>query len=120
MADEFKLPDIGEGLAEGEIVKWLVGVGDTVTEDQPLVEVMTDKATVEIPSPRAGTVEQLTAAEGDIIEIGTTILVFAGDGGAVAAESGPDSAPQPEAAPAQVTPDQVPGIVEACIKDARR
>ncbi len=91
MADDFKLPDIGEGLAEGEIVKWLVGVGDTVAEDQPLVEVMTDKATVEIPSPRAGTVAALTASEGEIIAIGTTILVF-GEGGAgeaaVAAESG--------------------------------
>lgn len=81
MSDEFKLPDIGEGLAEGEIVKWLVAVGDTVDEDQPLVEVMTDKATVEIPSPRAGTVVELRAAEGDVIEIGTTILVF-GEGGA--------------------------------------
>ena len=58
MSDEFKLPDIGEGLAEGEIVKWLVAVGDTVDEDQPLVEVMTDKATVEIPSPRGGTVAE--------------------------------------------------------------
>ncbi|MFT7619065.1 MAG: pyruvate/2-oxoglutarate dehydrogenase complex dihydrolipoamide acyltransferase (E2) component, partial [Planctomycetota bacterium] len=55
MAFEFKLPDLGEGVAEGEIVEWKVAVGDTVTEDQPLVEVMTDKATVEIPSPRAGT-----------------------------------------------------------------
>lgn len=93
MADEFKLPDIGEGLAEGEIVKWLVAEGDSVAEDQPLVEVMTDKATVEIPSPRAGTVERLVASEGDIVKIGTTILVFGGgdgrparaDGGAVAA-----------------------------------
>ncbi|HJO29480.1 MAG TPA: dihydrolipoamide acetyltransferase family protein [Acidobacteriota bacterium] len=79
MSDEFKLPDIGEGLAEGEIVKWLVAVGDTVDEDQPLVEVMTDKATVEIPSPRAGTVAKLNAAEGDVVQIGTTILLF-GDG----------------------------------------
>ena len=62
MSDEFKLPDIGEGLAEGEIVKWLVAVGDTVNEDQPLLEVMTDKATVEIPSPRAGTVARLNVA----------------------------------------------------------
>ena len=90
MSDEFKLPDIGEGLAEGEIVKWLVAVGDTVVEDQPLVEVMTDKATVEIPSPRGGTVEALRAAEGDIVEIGTTILVF-GDGG-TAATTGGDAA----------------------------
>ena len=56
MAFEFKLPDIGEGLTEGEIVKWLVKEGDVVAEDQPMVEVMTDKATVEITVPRAGTI----------------------------------------------------------------
>ena len=56
MALEFKLPDVGEGVAEGEIVKWLVKVGDVVKEHQPIVEVMTDKATVEIPSPAAGTI----------------------------------------------------------------
>ena len=88
MSDEFKLPDIGEGLAEGEIVKWLVAVGDAVEEDQPLVEVMTDKATVEIPSPRAGTIARITAAEGDIVEIGTTILVFGnGDGDQASTET---------------------------------
>ena len=101
MSDEFKLPDIGEGLAEGEIVKWLVAVGDTIDEDQPLVEVMTDKATVEIPSPRAGTVVELRAAEGDIVEIGTTILVF-GEGGAAAV----DSAGEP-AETAEVTPEDL-------------
>src|SRR5690606_6468845 len=52
---DFKLPDIGEGIAEGEIVKWLVAEGDTVEEHQPVVEVMTDKATVELPAPAAGT-----------------------------------------------------------------
>jgi pyruvate dehydrogenase E2 component (dihydrolipoamide acetyltransferase) len=87
MSDEFKLPDIGEGLAEGEIVKWLVGVGDTVNEDQPLVEVMTDKATVEIPSPRAGKVARLNVAEGDVVQIGTTILLFSDGLNAVANEA---------------------------------
>ena len=53
---DVRLPDIGEGVAEGEIVRWLVKAGDPVTEEQPLVEVMTDKATVEIPSPRTGTI----------------------------------------------------------------
>jgi pyruvate dehydrogenase E2 component (dihydrolipoamide acetyltransferase) len=99
MSDEFKLPDIGEGLAEGEIVKWLVAVGDTVVEDQPLVEVMTDKATVEVPSPRGGTVEALPVAEGEIVEIGTTILVF-GDGGA--------AAPAAAAAPVDEAPAELP------------
>ena len=56
MALEFRLPDIGEGVVEGEIIKWLVNEGDTLREDQPMVEVMTDKATVEIPSPKAGRV----------------------------------------------------------------
>ena len=59
---EVKLPDIGEGVAEGEIVRWLVKSGDAVKEDQPLVEVMTDKATVEIPSPRTGTIEAILVA----------------------------------------------------------
>jgi pyruvate dehydrogenase E2 component (dihydrolipoamide acetyltransferase) len=82
MALEFKLPDIGEGIAEGEIVKWLVQPGDQVDEHQPLVEVMTDKATVEIPAPRAGTISELKAAEGDVVPVGTVIFVLdsAGDG----------------------------------------
>ena len=58
---EFKLPDVGEGIAEGEIVKWLVSVGDSVDEHQPVVEVMTDKATVEVPAPQAGTITELRA-----------------------------------------------------------
>ena len=58
MAYEFKLPDIGEGLTEGEVVKWLVKVGDKVVDDQPMVEVMTDKATVEITAPTAGTIAE--------------------------------------------------------------
>jgi len=74
VAYQFKLPDIGEGVAEAEIVKWLVQVGDTVTEDQPLVEVLTDKATVEIPSPRAGRVSSLGGAEGATIPVGSVLL----------------------------------------------
>ena len=64
MPFEFKLPDLGEGVAEGEVVRWLVREGDMVAEDQPLAEVLTDKATVEIPSPRAGRVTRLGASEG--------------------------------------------------------
>src|SRR5207253_8036519 len=64
MALEFKLPDVGEGVAEGEIVKWLVKVGDGVKEHQAIVEVMTDKATVEIPAPAAGKITAIKAKEG--------------------------------------------------------
>ena len=77
MAIEFKLPDIGEGLADGEIIKWLVSEGDQVEEDQPLVEVLTDKATVEIPSPHDGRILKLCAGEGDVVAIGAAILLFA-------------------------------------------
>src|SRR4051812_49721545 len=66
---EFKLPDIGEGVVEGEIVKWLVKEGDQVAEDQPLVEVMTDKATVQIPSPRRGKVVRTHGKEGEIAKV---------------------------------------------------
>jgi pyruvate dehydrogenase E2 component (dihydrolipoamide acetyltransferase) len=79
MAYEFKLPDIGEGVVEGEIVRWLVATGDKVDEDQPMVEVMTDKATVEIPSPVKGTVTKTVGGEGDIIAVGDTLVVI--DGG---------------------------------------
>ena len=75
MAYDVKLPDIGEGVAEGEIVRWLVKAGDAVREDQPLVEVMTDKASVEIPSPRTGTIEAIHAEEGAVVPVGTVIVV---------------------------------------------
>jgi pyruvate dehydrogenase E2 component (dihydrolipoyllysine-residue acetyltransferase) len=74
MGFEVKLPDIGEGVAEGEIVRWLVKAGDTVKEDQPLVEVMTDKANVEIPSPRAGTIAALHVEEGAVVPVGTVLV----------------------------------------------
>ena len=81
MALDFKLPDIGEGIAEGEIVKWLVKLGDSVAEHQPVVEVMTDKATVEIPAPQAGRILELRAKEGDIVPVGSVLFVLGGDGG---------------------------------------
>ena len=80
MAFEFKLPDIGEGVVEGEIVQWLVKEGDQVKEDQPLVEVMTDKATVEIPSPVAGKVEKCIGSEGDTVDVGATLVVIGVEG----------------------------------------
>jgi pyruvate dehydrogenase E2 component (dihydrolipoamide acetyltransferase) len=76
VAFEFKLPDIGEGVAEAEIVKWLVAAGDVVVEDQPLVEVLTDKATVEIPSPRAGRIARLGAVEGATLPVGSVLVTI--------------------------------------------
>lgn len=73
---DFKLPDIGEGVMEGEIVKWLVSPGDAVDEDQPMVEVMTDKATVTITSPKSGKVLELGGAEGAVIPVHSTLVVL--------------------------------------------
>ncbi|MXR40247.1 2-oxo acid dehydrogenase subunit E2 [Halobaculum sp. WSA2] len=73
---EFKLPDVGEGVAEGELVNWLVAPGDTVTEDQPVAEVETDKALVEVPSPYNGTVKQLHAEEGQMVPVGDVIVTY--------------------------------------------
>lgn len=109
MAFEVKLPDIGEGVAEGEIVRWLVRAGDAVREDQPLVEVMTDKASVEIPSPRTGTIAGLHAEEGQMVPVGTVIVTIAVEGvaaGAPAAAAAPAhaSAAAPAAAVASAAP----------------
>lgn len=86
MAYEFKFPDVGEGIQEGEIVKWRVKVGDVVKEDQPLVEMETAKAIVEIPSPKAGKILATFGKEGDTVKVGAT-LVSIDDG--VTSKSGP-------------------------------
>ncbi|MFQ5552121.1 MAG: dihydrolipoamide acetyltransferase family protein [Thermoplasmata archaeon] len=80
MAQEFKMPDIGEGLTEGEIGKWLVEEGQAIKENDPLVEVLTEKVNVEIPSPYTGTVLELLAEEGDIVDVGTAIVVIGAKG----------------------------------------
>jgi len=80
VAYEFKLPDLGEGLTEGEVARWLVSEGDEIAEDQPLVEIQTDKTTVEIPSPAAGKVAQILVEEGSIVPVGTILVVIGEDG----------------------------------------
>jgi pyruvate dehydrogenase E2 component (dihydrolipoamide acetyltransferase) len=80
MAYSFKLPDLGEGLTEGEIARWLVAEGQEIGEDDPLVEIQTDKTTVEIPSPAAGIVAQILVAEGEIVPVGTVLVVIGADG----------------------------------------
>ncbi|BDG62283.1 dihydrolipoamide acetyltransferase family protein [Caldinitratiruptor microaerophilus] len=93
MAYEFRLPDVGEGLHEAEIVRWLVKEGDMVAEDQPLVEVQTDKVTTEIPSPVAGRVVRLAGQPGDVVEVGSVIVVLEPVGAAApAAEPAPGAA----------------------------
>ena len=86
MAYEFKLPDLGEGLTEGEVSRWLVSEGDDVAEDQPLVEIQTDKTTVEIPSPAAGKVAQILVEEGAVVPVGTILVVIGEDGAAPVAK----------------------------------
>jgi pyruvate dehydrogenase E2 component (dihydrolipoamide acetyltransferase) len=85
MAYEFKFPDIGEGLTEGEIVRWLVKEGDEVKEGQPLVEVETDKALAEIPSPKTGVILKILAKEKEIVKVGQVIVVFGEKGESLAA-----------------------------------
>jgi pyruvate dehydrogenase E2 component (dihydrolipoamide acetyltransferase) len=79
MAYEFKLPDLGEGLTEGEIARWLVSEGQDIAEDDPLVEIQTDKTTVEIPSPAGGTVTSILVEEGKVVPVGTVLVVIGGE-----------------------------------------
>jgi pyruvate dehydrogenase E2 component (dihydrolipoamide acetyltransferase) len=99
VAYEFKLPDLGEGLTEGEIARWLVAEGQELAEDDPLVEIATDKTTVEIPSPAAGTVTKILVAEGEVVPVGTVLVVIGGDGTDAPVPSAP--AAQAAAAPAR-------------------
>jgi pyruvate dehydrogenase E2 component (dihydrolipoamide acetyltransferase) len=113
---EFKLPDIGEGVHEGEITKWLVKPGQSISADQPMVEVMTDKATVEIPSPVTGTVGDLMAKEGQTIEVGKVLLTINENGKGAAKETAPPKPPpskspepkEPPSAPKAAAPSQAP------------
>ena len=94
MPYELKLPDLGEGLTEGEVARWLVSEGEEVAEDDPLVEIQTDKTTVEIPSPAAGKVTQILVEEGKVVAVGTVLVVIGGDGSAPAPPPTPSAAPQ--------------------------
>jgi len=104
MTYQFKLPDIGEGVAEGEILKWMANVGDQINEDQPLVEIMTDKVNVQIPAPRTGKVLQILAKEGDVAKVGQTIMII--DDGTGAQPVGGPTAPEPAQPAAPPQPQQ--------------
>lgn len=116
---EFKLPDIGEGIAEAEIVAWHVKIGDTITEDQQIADMMTDKATVEMESPVAGKVVQLAGEVGDQIPIGSVLAVIETEGADAPAEAAP--APAAEEVPmadgaAEPTPAQAEEIPTAAVE----
>ena len=100
MAFNFYMPDIGEGVVEGEIVTWKVKEGDRVKLDQPLVEVMTDKATVELPSPRAGTIVKIHFKDGQICPVGQVLVVIEEDSAKPATAEARDAAPAAPARPA--------------------
>jgi len=102
VAYEFKLPDLGEGLTEGEIARWLVQEGQEIAEDEPLVEIQTDKTTVEIPSPAAGKVARIMVAEGEVVPVGTVLVVIGEDGAAPI---------EPAPSVADTTRGQTPGPV---------
>ena len=114
----FKLPDIGEGVVEGEVVQWHVSVGDSVSEDDPIVDVMTDKATVTIPSPVSGVISSLSGDVGDMIAVGSSLMEIDSDGEGTgqeeeeteerAAVSDPAPSQVPEPAPAPEAPKPAP------------
>ena len=117
---EFKLPDLGEGIHEGELLKWHVAVGDTIREDEPLVDVETDKAAVTIPSPRGGKIAALNGGVGDTLTVGSVIAVIDDGSGGAAARApatkpaaaapapAPKPAPQPAPAPVAAKPGPAP------------
>jgi pyruvate dehydrogenase E2 component (dihydrolipoamide acetyltransferase) len=96
---DFKLPDLGEGVTEAEIDKWLVKEGDVVEEDDLLVEVITDKATAEIPSPFAGTVSRIYASEGDVVPVGTVLITIGEGSDERTTDVDAPAAPSPDAPP---------------------
>lgn len=111
MAFEFKLPDVGEGLHEAELLKWLVKEGDYVREDQPIMEVQTDKAAVEITSPTSGKVARLGGKVGEVLHVGNVVVVFdGGTAGTVPGEKAAEAAVA-VATPAHTTPKAEAGLV---------
>jgi pyruvate dehydrogenase E2 component (dihydrolipoamide acetyltransferase) len=93
MTRSFKLPDLGEGIHEGEVIAVLVKVGDAVEEGDPILEVETDKASVEIPSPFTGTVKEIMVKPGDVVKVGNLMMTFSDDAVGVRKEEKPGQEP---------------------------
>ena len=120
MAYEFKLPDLGEGLTEGEIARWLVTEGQEIGEDDPLVEIQTDKTTVEIPSPAAGKVARILVAEGETVAVGTVLVVIGEDGAVSAGDVQPRAEETPQQQAAVDVPAVSPGLAPGHVPEGRR
>ena len=126
----FKLPDIGEGVVEGEVVQWHVSVGDSVSEDDPIVDVMTDKATVTIPSPVSGVISSLSGDVGDMIAVGSSLMEIdsEGEGGSPSAEdteerepvSDSDPPKAPEYAPSEIQTHTVRVLASPAVRKRAR
>ncbi|MXR51873.1 2-oxo acid dehydrogenase subunit E2 [Halovenus sp. WSH3] len=119
MAFEYELPDVGEGVAEGEIVAWHVSVGDHVDEDEVLAEIETDKAVVDLPSPVAGTIQELHAEEGDVVPVRSVVVTIDVDGGTDDAEGTADASGEPEAGSGGETATEAAGSEEPSVADGR-
>jgi pyruvate dehydrogenase E2 component (dihydrolipoamide acetyltransferase) len=117
---EFKLPDLGEGVLEGEIVQWLVKPGDVVKEDQGLVELMTDKATVTVPSPKAGTVLKTYGAVGEMAKVHGRLVDLELDGGAAVPRSAPEKVHDGHAEAAKRAPPTAARPAPAAVGPAQR
>jgi pyruvate dehydrogenase E2 component (dihydrolipoamide acetyltransferase) len=118
MTHELRLPDIGEGVAEGEIVHWFVAEGQAVKEDDPLVEVLTDKANVEIPSPVTGTVSRIMAGPGQVVKVGEVLALI--ETAAQPARPGGEAAGEGRPEPSRMTPPgEAPGAPPAAPERSR-
>lgn len=117
MATEVRLPDIGEGIEKGTVVGILVAVGDTVAKDQPLVELETDKAVVEIPSTAAGVVSKINVSENEEAAVGSVLIVLEEEGAAASQEAPAPAATEPEPAPAS-RPESAPPATQPATQQA--
>lgn len=124
---DFKLPDLGEGVTEAEVDRWLVKEGDTIAEDDPLVELITDKATAEVPSPFAGTVKKIHVEQGAVVPVGTILVTIEGDdeerspsGGRLRPPKGAEPPPQAQAEPVGGGPPAAPAREVKAVPPVRR
>ena len=114
---EFKLPDIGEGIAEAEVVAWHVKPGDVVEEDAPLADMMTDKATVELSAPVGGKVIEINGKVGETVAIGSVLAVFETDGEATETEAEEAANPPQATAPEKAPREEVQALLDRPIAE---